>query len=235
MKSKNIHIILILITIILFIVSCNEDDESSFGTPQVVFDVDYQPIVRPNDTLIVTPSIYKYDSPQGCFISSVKYYWDNVLIESSNSSPFTLQYKVPKEKGINHRLVMEIGVGGKGYKDSIYTRRYDVFVGDYGSYELIKPDKKEFKQNETITFVSYWIDDNIPQNDKHIIKIYWDGKLIAETDKYVLTCNYSLFSEDSGTHEISFSYERYYKSDFYPYDYYCSGASGPSYFVHILY
>ena len=59
-----------------------------------------------------------------------------------------------KEKGINHRLVMEIGVGGKGYKDSIYTRRYDVFVGDYGSYELIKPDKKEFKQNETITFVS---------------------------------------------------------------------------------
>lgn len=192
--------------------SCSSDDSSLkeqkvVETPVAVFKIDYQPIVRPNDYLSVTPTIYTYDSSKDCEIKRVDYYWHDEMIESLSKAPFTLRYKVTEEAGSHHKFVMIITVGGKGYKDTEFTQRYDIKVDYYGYSDLISPDKKTFKNGETMSLESFWFNGEETKSSwltKFITQIYWDDYLIGETDSPHLKCDYRLFGELSGEHKVFF-------------------------------
>jgi len=197
----------------LLIASCSNDEDgggiSSSNTPKATFYVDYQPVVRPNETLIVTPSIYESESSEGCSIKKVDYYWDDMLIESSTKQPFTFSHRVDNTNGL-HKLVLLLNVGGSGYKDSLYTKRYDIEVSNYWRGEVIEPNKREFKNGETIHLKTYWFEgDPLYWNkgwDKHKTRIYWDRYLLSETDESILKYDFKLFGELPGEHTLSFEY-----------------------------
>ena len=197
----------------LLTASCSNDEESgdvaSPKTPKATFYVNYQPVVRPNEMLIVTPSIYASESSEGCSIKKVDYYWDDMLIESSTKQPFTFSHRVENTNGL-HKLVLLLNVGGTGYKDSLYTKRYDIEVSNYWRGGVIEPNKTEFKNGETIHLKTYWFEGD-PLNwnkgwDKHKTRIYWDRYLLSETNESILEYDFKLFGELPGEHTLLFEY-----------------------------
>ena len=116
MKMKWYLLTLFSTTVALGLVSCSSDDSNDNGSnqPIAVFKVDYQPIVRPNDILSVTPTLYSHDSSINCEIKKVDYYWDGELKETISKPPFIFQHQVSETSGSTHRLVLVINVGGKG-------------------------------------------------------------------------------------------------------------------------
>lgn len=209
MKMKR-YLLSFLSAVALGLISCSSDDSTidthNPNQPIAVFKVDYQPIVRPNDILSVTPTLYSHDSSNNCKINKVDYYWDGELIETLSKSPFTFQHKVSGASESAHRLVLIINVGGKGYSNTDFTQGYDIKVGNYGQFDMVSPNKLNFENGETITLNSYWIDDNVSSWDKHIMRIYWDRKLIGETESSHLKCDYQLFGESVGEHTIYFEH-----------------------------
>ena len=214
MKQYNYFFQICVLIVLCTFISCSSDDytsnEQKFEeTPVAVFKIDYQPIVRPNDYLSVTPTIYSHDSSKDCEIKKVDYYWHNELIESQLKAPFTFRYKVTEDAGTNHKFVMIITVGGKGYKDTEFTQRYDIKVDNYGRFEMISPNKRKFKNGETITLESFWFNGEETMSSwstKYITKIYWDDYLLGETDSPHLKYDFRLFGELVGEHKVSFRY-----------------------------
>ena len=235
MKQYNYYFQICILIVFCTFMSCSSDDSTSNEqkfekTPVAVFKIDYQPIVRPNDYLSVTPTIYGHDSSKDCEIKRVDYYWHDDLIESQLKAPFTLRYKVTEDAGTRHKFVMVITVGGKGYKDTEFTKRYDINVGNYGRFEMISPDKRTFKNGETITFESYWFNGEGIRSRKYITKIYWDDYLIADTDTPHLKCDFRLFGELVGFHKVSYWY---IEEDYQDGRYAGGGASGTEKIVYI--
>jgi hypothetical protein len=225
-----------LIALCLF-PSCSSDESSSdeleTEVPVAVFKIDYQPIVLPNDFLSVTPTIYAHDSSKDCEIKRVDYYWHDNLIESKLKAPFTLRYKVSEDAGTRHKFVMIITVGGKGYKDTEFTQRYDIIVNNYGYFDLISPDKRKFKNGETITFESFWFNGEETRSSwltKYITQIYWDDYLIGETDSPHLKCDFRLFGELAGEHKVSFWH---IQEDYQDGRHIGGGAFGPAQTVYV--
>ena len=101
MIGMKIFMKLLLLACGLLIASCSNDEDgggiSSSNTPKATFYVDYQPVVRPNETLIVTPSIYESESSEGCSIKKVDYYWDDNRDEQRKW--FEFQLDIAKQAG----------------------------------------------------------------------------------------------------------------------------------------
>lgn len=169
-----------------------------------LFYIDYN-FVRPGDILEVTPQLIQERSTEGCEIDKVDYYWDNTLISTETSAPFTLKYKVKAEAETTHQLRLVIGYHDKYSHNLTYNwcyANYKVYSDDTSFTTWnIQSGLDDYKNGETLLIVAKKFEGANSKNTDEI-EFYFDNVLIGKASTYPYKLDYKLDNVSKGSHVV---------------------------------
>lgn len=168
------------------------------------FYIDYNYVMQ-GDELVITPELLVDRSAEGCKIDEVKYFWDDALVSTVTSSPFSLNYKVNAEGGSIHQISIAIKYHDN-YSDNLslnwsYNNYKVQTADDYFATWSIKSGREDYKNGERVSLIAkIFKGTNVKKNVE--IEFYLDDELIGKSTVFPYVLDYKLENLPKGTHTI---------------------------------
>lgn len=183
-----------------FYISNNGGTSESHGD----FYINYNYITK-GEELVVTPELLANRSTEGCEIDKVEYYWDEKLVATYSSSPYTLRYKVDDETGSTHQIRVYIAYHDASSKILSYNWSYlDYKVRSSDDYFYsfgLKSSSNEYKNGETISLAAKLYKGSDVKKDFEV-EFYLDDVLIGKSSSFPYTLDYKLTDLSKGSHVV---------------------------------
>jgi len=174
----------------------------SSQTAQIYFDYNH---ICKGEMLHITPYVIEERSPKGSKITEAKYYWDDKLIATKTTSPFTWDYQVDADAGTSHSIRVSLR-----YSDDNNTN--NSLSWSYSNYTVMNDDdciyywerkladnENEYQNGETVESIAKVYKGKNNKNT-YTFKLYFDGTVIAESTAFPYEVDYKLENLVAGSH-----------------------------------
>ena len=180
-------------------------NETEYNISPGDFYIDYNRVIQ-GDYLVITPELLVESSSKGCKIDKVEYYWDEKLIATEKTMPFTLKYKVNDNIGTSHNIKVSIYYHDDKNDFLIYNWGfigYKVYSDDDALMSWsIKSTRNNYKNNGLLSLVAKQIKGK-KSKKQFIIEFYLDGHLIGHSSDFPYILDYKLSGLKVGSHIVT--------------------------------
>lgn len=178
------------------------DSELTKSNGDIYIDYNY---ITKGEELVINPELLISRSTEGCEFDEVKYFWDEKLIATYTSSPFTLRYKVNDEIESTHQINVQIVYHDISSKNLSYNwnfYNYKIYSSDdYFFSWKIKSSRNEYKNGESISLVAKLYKGLNVKKDFEV-EFYLDEVLIGKSSSFPYTLDYRLTNLSKGSHVV---------------------------------
>lgn len=205
-------LLIIVVTIIgIHFSSCGNDGDE-LDTPTASFNMKFSSFVIPNGQILsITPTVDTSKSSPGLEIRRVQYYWDNQLIDTQLSFPFTLNHRIEGQEIGKHTVTIKVVYGGEGYKEMETTDGFkfevNVVQGLTVATDPVFSPGREIKNGEVFRCEAKLDEEKTTMTVKISKVIFlWDNISLAEITQSPFTFEHIFSNETVGVHKLTLHY-----------------------------
>ncbi len=167
--------------------------------------------VSNGDFLSITPAVDVAKSSPGVEIRSVQYLWDDKIISTEYSAPFTLNYKLEEQTLGKHTVTIRIAYGGAGYTDMVTPDgfKYEVNVVEKKRIAVapVFSPSKEIRNGEPFSCEAKLNEQKTTMNVAISKVVFlWDDYTMEEIEKSPFTFEHVFTNETIGKHKLTLHY-----------------------------
>ena len=209
MKRHHVAFFAVVLIAISFFSSCQKEDVIA---EPAYFKFQFSSFeVTNGDYLTIVPTVDTEKSCQGLEIHSVQYFWDDNLIDSQMSYPFSLHQLIENQTEGNHVVKIKISYGGKGYLETHTQEGFEFVVRVSNPSNIVTSPSfspgKEIANGEMFRCEAKLDEEKTTAKVKlSKVRFAWDDKLLSEVTESPFVLEHVFENESLGEHILTIRY-----------------------------